>query len=189
MPEHLPREITRTISEARRPGAYACWLAARGYRVHLVDALAFHVEQAREASALQPCAPARRARRRGRHGAAPGPALSRDRQDPTHRSPEGSAAGTRAGRASLRSRRRPLRLAPVRHGRRAARRPRGACHRRARGVEGPGWLLQDLDMRWANPGERERLLQAARAVEREPTLLGLHAHLLAVARRPASEAG
>ena len=44
-------------------------------------------------------------------------------------------------------------------------------------------------MRWANPGERERLLQAARAVEREPTLLGLHAHLLAVARRRASKAG
>jgi SAM-dependent methyltransferase len=53
------------------------------------------------------------------------------------------------------------------------------------GVEGPGWLLPDLEQRWADPGERERLLQAARAVEREPTLLGLHPHLLAVARRRA----
>ena len=53
------------------------------------------------------------------------------------------------------------------------------------GVEGPGWLLLDIDRRWADPAERERLLRAARAVEREPTLLGLHAHLLAVGRKPA----
>jgi len=51
------------------------------------------------------------------------------------------------------------------------------------GVEGPAWFLPDLERRWADPGERERLLQAARAIEREPTLLGLHPHLLAVARR------
>ena len=52
------------------------------------------------------------------------------------------------------------------------------------GVEGPGWLLPDIERRWSDPAERERLLQAARAVEREPTLLGLHAHLLAVGRNP-----
>jgi SAM-dependent methyltransferase len=52
------------------------------------------------------------------------------------------------------------------------------------GVEGPGWLLPDIERRWANPAERERLLQAARDVEREPTLLGLPAHLLAVGRKP-----
>ena len=51
------------------------------------------------------------------------------------------------------------------------------------GVEGPAWLLPDLERRWADGEERERLLQAARAVEREPTLLGIHPHLLAVARR------
>jgi len=53
------------------------------------------------------------------------------------------------------------------------------------GVEGPAWLLPNLEQRWADPEERERLLQAARAVEREPTLLGLHPHLLVVARRGA----
>ncbi len=53
------------------------------------------------------------------------------------------------------------------------------------GVEGPGWLLPDLDARWRDPAERERLLWAARAVEREPTLLGLSPHILVVARRPA----
>jgi ubiquinone/menaquinone biosynthesis C-methylase UbiE len=36
------------------PGAYACWLAAQGYAVHLVDPIRLHVEQAREASARQP---------------------------------------------------------------------------------------------------------------------------------------
>jgi SAM-dependent methyltransferase len=53
------------------------------------------------------------------------------------------------------------------------------------GVEGPAWLLPDLEERWADPLERERLLQAARAVEREPALLGLPPHLLAVGRKPA----
>jgi SAM-dependent methyltransferase len=57
------------------------------------------------------------------------------------------------------------------------------------GVEGPGWLLPDIERRWQDPAERERLLEAARAVESEPALLGIHPHLLAVARRPASEPG
>jgi ubiquinone/menaquinone biosynthesis C-methylase UbiE len=52
------------------------------------------------------------------------------------------------------------------------------------GVEGPGWLLADLEQRWADPAERERLLQAARAVEHEPTLLGLPPHLLAIGGKP-----
>jgi len=52
------------------------------------------------------------------------------------------------------------------------------------GIEGPGWLLPDLDRRWADPVERERVLWAARAVEAEPSLLGLSPHHLVVARRP-----
>jgi hypothetical protein len=40
--------------------------------------------------------------------------------------------------------------------------------------------------RWAEPGGREQLLVAARAVEHEPSLLGLSAHLMVVARRPAA---
>jgi SAM-dependent methyltransferase len=51
------------------------------------------------------------------------------------------------------------------------------------GLEGPAWLLPDLGERWADAERRERALAAARAVEREPALLGLSAHLLAVARR------
>ena len=50
------------------------------------------------------------------------------------------------------------------------------------GLEGPAWLLPDVEARWSDAGQRERLLAAARAVEREPALMGLSAHLLAVAR-------
>lgn len=36
------------------PGAYACWLAAEGHAVHLVDPIPLHIEQARAASQRQP---------------------------------------------------------------------------------------------------------------------------------------
>jgi len=39
------------------PGVYACWLAKKGYEVHLVDATPLHVELARQASQAQPDAP------------------------------------------------------------------------------------------------------------------------------------
>jgi SAM-dependent methyltransferase len=53
------------------------------------------------------------------------------------------------------------------------------------GVEGlAGWLPHLAD-RWDDPEARELILYSARAVETEPSLLGLSAHLLAVARRPA----
>lgn len=35
-------------------GAHACWLARRGYEVHLIDIVPLHVESARKASAQQP---------------------------------------------------------------------------------------------------------------------------------------
>jgi ubiquinone/menaquinone biosynthesis C-methylase UbiE len=50
------------------------------------------------------------------------------------------------------------------------------------GVEGPGWALPDLAARWADPARRAEILAAARAIEREPSLLGFHAHVLAVGR-------
>src|SRR5437867_7539656 len=39
------------------PGAYACWLAKRGYEVQLIDIAPLHVEMAIAASARQPEAP------------------------------------------------------------------------------------------------------------------------------------
>lgn len=39
------------------PGRYAVWLAERGYRVHLVDPIPLHIEQARAASDARPNSP------------------------------------------------------------------------------------------------------------------------------------
>jgi ubiquinone/menaquinone biosynthesis C-methylase UbiE len=48
------------------------------------------------------------------------------------------------------------------------------------GIEGPGWLLPDL---LDDPKGWENALRAARAVEEEPTMLGVSGHLLAIGRR------
>ncbi|HET6951430.1 MAG TPA: methyltransferase domain-containing protein [Acidimicrobiales bacterium] len=52
------------------------------------------------------------------------------------------------------------------------------------GVEGLAGWLPHLGPRWADAADREVILDAARRVESEPALLGLSAHLLAVARAP-----
>jgi len=52
-------------------------------------------------------------------------------------------------------------------------------------VEGPGWLAPDFEARWQDDRRRRQLLDAVARVEREPSMLGVSAHLLAVARRPA----
>jgi hypothetical protein len=51
------------------------------------------------------------------------------------------------------------------------------------GVEGSGWALTDVAARWSDPEAREHLLTAARAVECEPSLLGVSAHMMVVGRR------
>jgi len=50
-------------------------------------------------------------------------------------------------------------------------------------VEGPGWMNRDLDPWLENDVERERLFQVLRRLETEPTLIGMSAHLLAIAHR------
>jgi len=52
------------------------------------------------------------------------------------------------------------------------------------GVEGLGGWLGYLGDRWDTVDGREVILYAAQAVESEPSLLGLSAHLLAIARAP-----
>jgi hypothetical protein len=54
------------------------------------------------------------------------------------------------------------------------------------GVEGAGWMVPDFNDRWADPARREDLMATARAFESEPSIVGVSAHLLALARRPAS---
>ena len=59
----------------------------------------------------------------------------------------------------------------------------GLTHEATLGVEGPAWLLSDLDARLADERRRGVLLAALDALEGESTLIGVSAHLLAVARR------
>ena len=47
----LPAPPARVLDVGGGPGTYAAPLARRGYRVHLVDAMPLHVEQAREVAA------------------------------------------------------------------------------------------------------------------------------------------
>ena len=51
---YLPAPPADVIDVGGGPGRYAVWLAERGYSVHLVDAMALHVEQALAASASRP---------------------------------------------------------------------------------------------------------------------------------------
>jgi len=51
-------------------------------------------------------------------------------------------------------------------------------------IEGPGAFVSEFQRRWNDPGQRQRLLAFLRRVEREPSLLGVSPHLLALARRP-----
>jgi len=53
------------------------------------------------------------------------------------------------------------------------------------GLEGPAWLMSDFDEWWANPAYRERLLNIARVLETEPSMLGVNAHLMVVAVKSA----
>ena len=50
----LPGPPARLLDVGGGPGAYAGPLARRGYRVHLVDPVPLHVEQARQAAAADP---------------------------------------------------------------------------------------------------------------------------------------
>jgi ubiquinone/menaquinone biosynthesis C-methylase UbiE len=65
----------------------------------------------------------------------------------------------------------------------------GLVHDSTLPVEGPGWLLQDFDVHWRDPERRKRLLDAVRAVENVPSLLGASAHWIAVARKKRSSGG
>ncbi|GAG36667.1 unnamed protein product, partial [marine sediment metagenome] len=51
------------------------------------------------------------------------------------------------------------------------------------GVEGLAAWLPQLEEQWEDPESREAILFSARAIESEPSLRGLSAHLLAVATR------
>jgi SAM-dependent methyltransferase len=51
---YLPPPPADVLDVGGGPGVYAAWLAHAGYRVHLIDPLPLHVEQAAEAAVAQP---------------------------------------------------------------------------------------------------------------------------------------
>jgi hypothetical protein len=52
-------------------------------------------------------------------------------------------------------------------------------------VEGPAFILGDLDARMADPADRSAALEVARAIERIPELIGFGPHLIATGIGPA----
>lgn len=217
------------------PGRYAVWLAERGYRVHLIDPVPLHIEQARaavsgrrEAALVEPrvgdarslplpdasvdavlllgplyhlpersdrlraLAEARRVCRAGgvivaaaisrfastldglRAGylddAAFAAVAERDRANGQHRNPTRDPAYFTTAYFH-----RPEDLA-------AECLEAGLTHEVTIGVEGVGWLLPELDARLADERRKAVLLSALGALETEAALLGVSAHLLAVAR-------
>lgn len=55
---------------------------------------------------------------------------------------------------------------------------------RVLGVEGPGWILSDLGARFKDAALKKDLLDVARALESEASILGASAHLLGIGRKP-----
>jgi ubiquinone/menaquinone biosynthesis C-methylase UbiE len=51
------------------------------------------------------------------------------------------------------------------------------------GVEGIAWMFADFESRWADEALRQDILNIARALEAEPSIVGASAHLLAIGRK------
>jgi ubiquinone/menaquinone biosynthesis C-methylase UbiE len=232
---HLPGQPQVVLDVGGGPGTYACWLAALGHEVHLVDAIPLHIDQARAASARQPQHPlasitlgdARRldwpdssvdavlllgplyhlTRREERLAALreahrvlrPGGLLLAAAISRFASLLDGLVSGYLSDPDYLRIVEQDL--AEGQHRNPTTRdyfttayfhRPEeleaevleaGFIQEALVGVEGPGWLLADLERRWSDPPQRAQLLAAARAVEGEAGLRGLSPHLIAVARK------
>lgn len=234
----LPPPPAKIADVGGGPGAHACWLAKRGYEVHLIDIAPLHVEMAIAASARQIEAPlasvavgdaralswddhsvdavlmfgplyhlttredrlralseAYRVLKPGgvlfavavsrfastmdglRQGFLKDPQFAEivagDLKDGRHRNPTGRpeyfmdtffhhpdelrSEAAEAGFAD------------------------GSMY----GLEGPAWLIRDFDEWWSDAAQRETLLKLARTLETEQTLLGISAHLMIVAHKPA----
>jgi SAM-dependent methyltransferase len=51
------------------------------------------------------------------------------------------------------------------------------------GIEGPAWMLGDIEQRLNDDAGRQTVLETARKLESEPSVIGASAHLLAVGRK------
>lgn len=54
---------------------------------------------------------------------------------------------------------------------------------RVLGVEGPGWMVSEFESRWASDVERADMMALAQALESDPAILGVSAHLLGIGRK------
>ena len=59
----------------------------------------------------------------------------------------------------------------------------GLRHVKTVGLEGPAWLLGDLEERWADTENRKIILDALRLIEDEWTLIGVSAHILGITQK------
>ena len=233
---YLPQAPATVLDVGGGAGVYALPLAREGYSVHLIDAAPLHVEQAREASALQRDSPlasaqvgdARRLVWDDNSVDAVlllGPLYHMTSRDDrlqalreAHRvvRPEGMLAAAAISRFAstydglLRGFLEDPGFEEI-----VERDVRGGQHRNPTGrpewfttaylhlpeelrdevieagfevealvgIEGPAWVLPDLDSWLEDPPRRSRLMDAIRRVEREPSLLGASAHILAIGRR------
>lgn len=229
----LPPAPATILDVGGGAGAYACWLAAHRYQVHLLDIVPLHVELAREASRRQPHAPLASAQvgdacSLGWHAASIDAVLQlgplyhlTNREDRLRALREAYrvlkvggtlfAVGISRFASMMDGLRRGLLHDPA-FARIVEQDLTNGQHRNPAGhpdyfmetffhhpeelreelieagftvtglygIEGPGWLARDFDEWWKTPEQRERLLQIARRLETEPTLLGISAHLMAV---------
>ncbi len=51
-------------------------------------------------------------------------------------------------------------------------------------IEGAAVFLQDLEEQWRDPASRERVLEALRWLEDEPSVMGVTGHIIAIAFKP-----
>ena len=61
----------------------------------------------------------------------------------------------------------------------------GLVHQATVGIEGPAWLLGNLDDYLQSPEKCEHLMATLRAIEAESSLIGASAHLLSIGQKPA----
>jgi len=233
---YLPPAPATVLDVGGGAGVYALALAREGYSVHLIDLVPLHVEQAREASALQRDSPlasaqvgdarrlvwddnsvdallllgplyhltsredrlralkeAYRVVRPGGMVAAAGISrfastyegllrgfledprfeaiVERDVREGQHRNPTGRVGWFTTAYFHL-----PEEL-------RDEATEAGFLVEALVGIEGPAWILPDLDSWLEDPQRRSTLLEVIRRVESESSLLGATAHILVVGRR------
>jgi ubiquinone/menaquinone biosynthesis C-methylase UbiE len=59
----------------------------------------------------------------------------------------------------------------------------GFHNERIAAIEGPAWMLHDLDEQWDDPDRRQRLLTVLLNLEQEPSLLGVSSHIMVIGRK------